>query len=232
MIRFDILTLFPSFFRSPLETSILKRALRQGAIDVHLTDIRDFTRDKHRKVDDRPYGGGAGMVMKPEPVFEAAESLPRLAKRRVVLLCPQGAVFNQSMARELATLEQIVMICGHYEGIDERVREHLVDQEISIGDYVLTGGEVPALAVLDAVTRLLPGVLGDPESAVYESFTDGLLDYPHYTRPEEYRGWRVPDVLLSGHHAQVESWRHEQALERTRLRRPDLLHAPTRKETQ
>ena len=222
-MRVDVLTLFPGFFHSPLETSILARAQRAGALGVHLTDIRAYTTDKHHKADDCPYGGGAGMVMKPEPIFAAVEDLPQTPGRRVVLTCPQGVPYSQAKALELAECPHLVLLCGHYEGIDERVRDHLVTDEISIGDYVLTGGEIAALVVLDSVARLLPGVLGNEDSLAAESFTHGLLDYPHYTRPEVFRGWAVPPVLLSGHHGQVERWRQQQSLVRTYRRRPDLL---------
>ncbi len=228
MLRFDILTLFPEMFDSPFNASLLKKARERGLIDIRITDIREFARDKHRTADDYPYGGGSGMVMKIEPVAGALESLePPLAERigLVCLLTPQGEVFNQRMARELAEESRIVLVCGHYEGVDERIRKHLVDREISIGDFVLTGGELPAMVVVDAVSRLLSGVLGNELSAAGDSFSSeqGLLEYPQYTRPAEFRGWTVPEVLLSGHHAEIESWRRKEALKRTLLRRPDLL---------
>lgn len=222
-MRVDILTLFPDFFRSPLETSILKRGLAAGAMDVHLTDIRDYATGKHRKADDVPYGGGPGMVMKPDLVFAAVEALPETPGRRIVLTCPQGEPYTQAKAVEFSQCPHLVILCGHYEGIDERVRQHLVTDEVSIGDYVLTGGEIPALVMLDSIVRLLPDVLGNEASLEAESFTAGLLDYPHYTRPPVFRGWEVPEVLTSGHHGKVEAWRRQQALLRTHHRRPDLL---------
>ncbi len=221
-MRVDILTLFPGMFVGPFDESMLKRAREAGVLKLNLVDIRDFATDRHRTVDDTPYGGGPGMVMKPGPLFAAVEAV-RGPDSRVILLSPQGRLFEQAMAVELSTLPHLVLICGHYEGVDERVREHLVDDELSIGDYVLTGGELAAMVVVDAVTRLLPGVLGAGESTVEESHSSGLLEYPQYTRPAEFRGWRVPDILLSGNHAEIARWRHRQALERTRQRRPDLL---------
>lgn len=222
-MRIDVLTLFPDFFTSPLDSSILARARKAGAIDVVLTDIRAFTVGKHRKADDTPYGGGAGMVMKPDPVFAAVESLPETPGRRVLFTCPQGKPFTQAMATDLAACEHVVILCGHYEGMDERVRQHLITDEVSLGDFVLTGGEIPALAIIDSVARLLPGVLGNEASLDQESFTTGLLDYPHYTRPPVFRGWGVPEVLTSGDHAKIDRWRRQQALLRTHHRRPDLL---------
>ncbi len=223
-MQFDIFTLLPEVFPAYLETSILKRAAVRGLIEVRVHNIRDYAHDKHHTTDDTPYGGGGGMVMKPAPVFEAIESIltPQPAYP-VVMLTPQGRVFNQRVADELSRHEQIALICGRYEGIDERIREHLVTDEISIGDYVLTGGELPALLIVDAVARLLPGVLGDPTGAEDDSHASGLLEYPHYTRPPEFRGWEVPEVLLSGDHARIEKWRREQSLLRTLQRRPDLL---------
>ncbi len=221
-MRIDILTLFPGMFGGPLEESIIGRARSAGVVDVGLHTPRDWTTDRHRTVDDAPYGGGAGMVLKPGPLFAAIESL-RGETGYVVLLTPQGEVFRQDIAAELAGRSHLILVCGHYEGVDERVREHAVDRELSIGDYVLSGGEVPALVVVDAVVRLLPGALGSPHSTVEESHSDGLLEYPHYTRPAEFQGWRVPDVLLSGNHAEIARWRREQAVRRTRARRPDLL---------
>ena len=225
-MRVDVLTIFPDMLRSPLEHSILKRAQAAGLLDVRLVDIRDFTTDRHRTVDDTPYGGGAGMVMKPEPIFRAVEALAASSDTpgtaRIVLMTPQGEPFTQAHARELALEEHLVLLCGRYEGVDERVREHLVTDELSIGDYVLTGGELPALVVLDAVARLIPGVLGAEESPQQDSFTDDLLEYPHYTRPADFRGWTIPDVLLSGHHEEVDRWRRRQSLLRTLVRRPDL----------
>jgi tRNA (guanine37-N1)-methyltransferase len=221
-MRLDIVTLFPEACAPPLEASIIKRAREQGLVDVRLVNLRDFTHDRHRTVDDRPYGGGAGMVLKPEPLFEAVESL-RTPEARVLLLTPQGARFSQGLARDLAGEQHLILVSGHYEGVDERVRQVLVDDEISIGDYVLTNGALPALVVADAVIRLLPGALGCPESAETESFgCDGLLDFPQYTRPVEFRGMRVPDVLISGNHGELEKWRQEQRIVRTAARRPDL----------
>jgi tRNA (guanine37-N1)-methyltransferase len=223
-MRFDVFTLLPGTFLPYLQSSILEKATSAGLIEVHLHNIRDWTHDRHHVTDDMPYGGGGGMVMKPEPVFEAVESILGSASScPVILLTPQGITFNQRTAQELAGHKQIALICGRYEGVDERIREHLATDEISIGDYVLTGGELPALVVIDAVARLIPGVLGDPEGAVDDSFASGLLEYPHYTRPPEFRGWCVPDVLLSGDHGKIASWRRKQALLRTLRRRPDLL---------
>lgn len=223
-MQFDIFTLLPEVFPSYLETSILKRARDRGLIEVRVHNIRDYTNDKHHTTDDTPYGGGGGMVMKPAPVFEAVESvLTPQPTCPVIMLTPQGRVFDQRVADELSRHAHIALICGRYEGIDERIREHLVTDEISIGDYVLTGGELPALLVVDAVARLLPGVLGDPTGAEDDSHASGLLEYPHYTRPPEFRGWEVPEVLLSGDHAKIEKWRREQSLLRTLTKRPDLL---------
>ena len=221
-MRVDILTLFPGMFVGPFDESMLKRAREAGLLQLNLVDIRDFATDRHRTVDDTPYGGGPGMVMKAGPIFAAIEAV-RSADSRVILLSPQGRLFEQAMAIELSTLPHLVLICGHYEGVDERVREHLVDEELSIGDYVLTGGELAAMVLVDAVARLLPGVLGAGDSIVEESHSSGLLEYPQYTRPAEFRGWRVPDILLSGNHAEIARWRRRRALERTRERRPDLL---------
>ena len=222
---FDIFSLFPDVFDSYLNTSILKRAQDSGALEVRAHDIRAWATDKHHTTDDTPYGGGGGMVMKPEPVFSAVESvLGSPPACPVILLSPQGRLFNQTIAFELATLDHIALICGRYESVDERIRQHLVTDSISIGDYVLTGGELPALVIIDAVTRLLPGVLGDPQAAADDSHATGLLEYPHYTRPPEFRGWQVPDVLLSGNHAEIARWRREEALRRTLNHRPDLLN--------
>ncbi len=223
-MRIDVLTLFPEMFGGPLGHSILKRAIERGVLDVGLTNPRDFTTDRHRTVDDAPYGGGPGMVMKPGPLFAAVEAVARPGSR-VVLLSPRGRVFTQAVARELAEGDHLVLICGHYEGVDERVREHLATDELSIGDYVLTGGELAAMVIVDAVARLLPGVLGDEGSSADESHSDGLLEYPQYTRPRLFRGWPVPEVLLSGNHALIERWRRRQALLTTALRRPDLIRA-------
>ncbi len=223
-MRFDIFTLFPEVCAPYLQASMLGRAQQNGLIAVGLHDIRSWTTDRHHVTDDAPYGGGGGMVMKAEPVFTAVEAVlgsPPVCP--VVLLTPQGRTFTQAVAMEFARLPHLALLCGHYEGIDERIRQHLVTDEISVGDYVLTGGELPALIVLDAVSRLIPGVLGDPDGAQDDSFASGLLEYPHYTRPVSFRGWNVPEVLLSGNHAQIARWRREQALLRTWQRRPDLL---------
>jgi tRNA (guanine37-N1)-methyltransferase len=224
-LRVDILTLFPEMFAGPFSVSILKRAQEKGLLNINLVNIRDFSANKHRTVDDTPYGGGAGMVMGPEAVSSAVEHVRASSgvSGRVVLMCPQGRPFTQAYAQDLAAEEQLILICGHYEGFDDRIREALVTDEVSIGDYVLTGGELPAMVVVDAVARLLPGVLGEPSSAVEESFCAGLLEYPHYTRPREYRGHAVPEVLLSGHHEEIRRWRRRQSLLRTLERRPDLL---------
>jgi tRNA (guanine37-N1)-methyltransferase len=229
-MQFDVFTLLPEVFPSYLDTSILKRARQKGLIDVRVHNIRDYTHDKHHTTDDTPYGGGGGMVMKPEPVFEAVESVLGLDTLQaqpvtipVILLTPQGRVFNQRVAEELSRYQHIALLCGRYEGVDERIREHLVTDEISIGDYVLTGGEIPALMVIDAVSRLIPGVLGDPTGAEDDSHSMGLLEYPHYTKPPEFRGWKVPDVLASGNHAKIDEWRRQQALTRTFHKRPDML---------
>jgi tRNA (guanine37-N1)-methyltransferase len=224
MIRFDILTLFPEMFASPCGCSLLKKALDKGVIAIELHDIRSHALDKHRMTDDAPYGGGGGMVMKVEPIDRALRSIPMAADDiPVILLTPQGERFCQKTAELLAGYPQIVMVCGHYEGVDERVRSKLVNREISIGDYVMTGGELSAMVVVDTVSRLVPGVLGNCDSAGADSFSMGLLEYPHYTRPAEYRGWKVPDVLLSGNHREIETWRRKESLIRTKKRRPDLL---------
>jgi tRNA (guanine37-N1)-methyltransferase len=230
MLRFDIITIFPEFFRGVFEFGILRRARAGGLVDVATHDLRAWTHDRHKVVDDRPFGGGDGMVLKPEPIFEAVESLAgagdaqslREAGRRVVLLSPQGRVLTQELAAELARARQVVVICGRYEGVDERVAETLATDEVSIGDYVLSGGEPAAVVLVDAVTRLLPGALGSETSAVNESFSEGLLDFPNYTRPVEFRGRRVPEVLTGGHHAEVARWRRRAALRKTRRNRPDL----------
>jgi len=224
MIRFDILTIFPEMFASPCGCSLLKKALDKGLIAIQLHDIRDYAEDKHRMTDDAPYGGGGGMVMKVEPIDRALAAVPLLDEEvPIILLTPQGEPFSQRMAEELAGHRQLVLVCGHYEGVDERVRTRLVSREVSIGDYVLTGGELSAMVVVDALSRLVPGVLGNSESAREDSFSTGLLEYPHYTRPAEYRGWKVPDVLLGGNHREIEMWRRRESLLRTRRRRPDLL---------
>ncbi len=228
-MRIDIITALPGILTSPLDQSILKRAASKGLVDIRVHDIRRFATDKHRQVDDYPYGGGAGMVLKPEPVFGCIEAVFEEAEKvgtgidEVVYLTPDGDVFNQGIATELSLLNHLVLLAGHYKGVDQRVRDALVTREISIGDYVLSGGELPALVVVDAVVRLLPGVLGDAESALSDSFQNGLLDAPNYTRPPSFRGMDVPDVLLSGDHERVAQWREEQRLRRTHLRRPDLL---------
>lgn len=223
-MRFDIFTLFPEIFPPYLDESILKRARAAGLLDVQVHNIRDWAVDKHHTTDDTPYGGGGGMVMKPEPIFAAVEAvLGAPPACPVILLTPQGRPFTQQIAEELAAQPHLGLLCGRYEGVDERVREHLVTDQISLGDFVLTGGELPALAIIDAVTRLLPGTLGDPTGAADDSHASGLLEYPHYTRPPEFRGWGIPEVLVSGNHAEVEKWRRRQALARTLRQRPDML---------
>ncbi|NKB18178.1 MAG: tRNA (guanosine(37)-N1)-methyltransferase TrmD [Pseudanabaena sp. CRU_2_10] len=222
-MRIDVITLFPEFFATPLSTSLLGKAIARGIATVYLTNPRDFTTDKHHRVDDEPYGGGVGMLMKPEPLFAAVESLPVLTRREAIMLTPQGEPLKQNLLKELATYDQLVLICGSYEGVDERVCQHLVTREISLGDFVLTCGEIPALAIINGVVRLLPGTVGKSESLKLESFESGLLDYPQYTRPQNFRGWQVPEVLLSGNHAQIDAWRQAQQLQRTSDRRPDLL---------
>ena len=221
-MRIDILTIFPGIFEGPLRESLLGRAIASGLLDVRVHDIRDFTSDRHRQVDDESFGGGPGMVMKPDPVFAAVESLGEGA-RRTILLSPAGRRLDQALVRGLAGEPWLVLICGRYEGVDERVMEGLPAEEVSIGDFVLSGGEIPALVVLEAVTRLVPGVVGKEESLARESFEEGVLDHPHYTRPREFRGMAVPDVLVSGNHAAIERWRREAAMEKTRRNRPDLL---------
>jgi tRNA (guanine37-N1)-methyltransferase len=231
VLRFDIVTIFPEFFRESFDYGIIRRARAADLVEIKAHDLRSWTTDKHHSVDDRPFGGGDGMIFKPEPVFAAVEGLTGASERReypkgtrVVLLSPQGRVFTQQVAQDFATdATQIVLICGRYEGVDERVVEGVVTDELSIGDYVLSGGEPAALVVIDAIVRLLPGALGSDTSATYESFSEGLLDYPHYTRPTELRGMKVPEVLLSGNHAEIDNWRREQALKKTKRNRPDLL---------
>ena len=231
MLRFDIITIFPEFFREVMDYGILRRARNAGLVDVKAHDLRQWTTDKHHVVDDRPFGGGDGMILKPEPIFTGVEALTGASRKedlpnstRVILLSPQGEVFSQTLAQDLSkTASHVVLICGRYEGVDERVADALVTDEVSIGDYVLSGGEPAATVVIDAVVRLLPGALGSETSAVFESFSEGLLDHPQYTRPPEFRGMKVPEVLLSGNHAEIERWRKEAAIAKTRRKRPDLL---------
>jgi tRNA (guanine37-N1)-methyltransferase len=228
-MRIDIVTGLPKLLESPLQESILRRAQEKGKVEIVVTDLRRFAHDKHQTIDDTPYGGGSGMILKPGPIFECIECLK--ADRQydeIILLTPDGEQFNQGLANELSLKENLLLVCGHYKGVDERVREALITREISIGDYVLTGGELAAAVVIDAIVRLVPGVLNDSESALSDSFQDGLLGSPHYTRPPEYRGIKVPEVLLSGNHAEIEKWRQEQRLERTRKRRKDLLNRERR----
>lgn len=222
-MRFDIITIFPEMFDVLFSGGIIKKALEKGLIEVKVHNPRDYTRDKHRQVDDRPFGGGEGMVLKPEPVFDAVENIRQDEKTRVFLLSPQGRRFDHELAAQLAGFSQVVLICGRYEGVDERVAEHLADEELSIGDYVLTGGEPAAWVIIDAVSRLVPGVVGKPGSVVRDSFVEGLLDYPQYTRPRDFRGMKVPQVLFSGDHAKISEWRRKKALEKTRRCRPDIL---------
>lgn len=228
-MKIDVLTLFPDMFAGVFGSSILGKAREKGIVELNTVNFRDYANNKHNTVDDYPYGGGGGMVLKAEPVFSAVEDLvvEEERKPRILLMCPQGETFTQAKAEELAAESRLIFICGHYEGYDERIREHLVTDELSIGDYVLTGGEIPAMAVIDSVVRLLPGVLGNEQSAVTDSFSTGMLEYPHYTRPAKFREWEVPEVLLSGHHGQIDTWRRKQALYRTFLRRPELLDGLT-----
>ena len=223
-MRSDIITLFPSMFRGPFDESIIKRARKKGILEINLHNLRDFTDDRHRTVDDLPYGGGAGMVMKPEPLFRAVEKVKeeKRSSWKVILLSPQGQPFAQEKAKELAEEEGLIFICGHYEGVDERVREHLIDEELSLGDFVLTGGELAAMVIVDAIARMLPEVLGCKDSIREDSFYQTLLDYPHYTRPTEFRGWKVPGVLISGNHQKIREWRKKKKLENTCKKRPDL----------
>ncbi|ANU12203.1 tRNA (guanine-N(1)-)-methyltransferase [Planococcus antarcticus DSM 14505] len=221
-MNINVLSLFPPMFEGVFQHSIMKKAQEKDAVSLNVVDIREFA-DNKRQVDDYPFGGGAGMVLKPEPIFNAVESLMQNSKPRIILMCPQGERFTQQKAEELAAEQELVFICGHYEGYDERIREHLVTDEISIGDFVLTGGELAAMTVIDSVVRLLPGVLGNADSPVRDSFSTGLLEHPQYTRPADFRGWKVPDVLTSGNHGKVDQWREEQTLKRTLERRPDLL---------
>ncbi|KGR80379.1 tRNA (guanosine(37)-N1)-methyltransferase TrmD [Ureibacillus manganicus] len=223
-MNIHVLSLFPDMFTGVFGSSILKKAQEKGAVTLAVSDIRDYSDNKHKQVDDYPYGGGAGMVLKPEPMFHAVETLTQHMnkKPRIILMCPQGDRFTQKKAEELAKEEELIFLCGHYEGYDERIREYLVTDEISIGDFVLTGGELPAMTVIDAVVRLLPGVLGQEDSHIHDSFSTGLLEHPHYTRPADFRGMTVPDVLVSGNHGKIEKWREEESLRRTFERRPDL----------
>ncbi|MFD0943303.1 tRNA (guanosine(37)-N1)-methyltransferase TrmD [Savagea faecisuis] len=223
-MHIHFLTLFPEMFPGILEASIMKKAQEQGAVEFSVTDFREYTENKHKKVDDYPYGGGAGMVLQPQPLFDAVDAVTKTEKkRRVILMCPQGERFTQAKAEELSQEEELVFICGHYEGYDERIREHLVTDELSLGDFVLTGGELAAMTIADSVVRLLPDAIGKRESHEDDSFSTGLLEYPHYTRPADFRGLRVPDVLLSGNHAKIAEWRQYESLKRTYKRRPDLL---------
>jgi tRNA (guanine37-N1)-methyltransferase len=221
MLTIDIVTLFPDFFKSPLEESLLEKAQAKGLVKIRAHDLRDWTHDRHKTADDKPFGGGAGMVMKPEPIFECVEAIGKEAW--VVLLDPQGEPMSQTLAAKLAKKKHLVLIAGHYEGVDQRVKDHLIDQEISVGDFITMGGEAPALCLIEAVTRLLPGVLGNEESIKHESFQTGMLEHPHYTRPREYRGWEVPEVLMSGDHKKQDVWRKKTAEQVTRKKRPDLL---------
>jgi tRNA (guanine37-N1)-methyltransferase len=222
-VRFDIVTLFPDFFESPLASGLIGKALSKGIAEVYLTNPRDFTTDKHHRVDDVTYGGGVGMLMKPEPIFAAIESLPVLPKREIIFLTPQGQPMNQPLFQDLSQhQDQLILLCGHYEGVDERVVDHLVTREVSLGDFVLTCGEIPALALLNGVLRLLPGTVAKEDSLKFESFEAGLLDYPQYTRPANFRGWEVPEILRSGNHGEIERWRKAQQIQRTCDRRPDL----------
>ena len=233
-MRIDIITLFPEMFRGPFDASIVARAVEAGTAEIALHNLRDWGEGRHKTVDDSPYGGGAGMVLKPEPLFRAVESVRTMAPDagRVVLLTPQGRLLTQAIVNELSEQPRLILLCGHYEGVDERVREHLADDEISIGDYVLSGGELAAMVLVDAMVRRLPGALGSQASLEEESHTQGLLEYPQYTRPAEFRGWQTPDILLSGHHAEIARWRHRQSLLRTAQRRPDLLQEALRAEPQ
>ncbi|MCZ6695898.1 MAG: tRNA (guanosine(37)-N1)-methyltransferase TrmD [Acidobacteria bacterium] len=229
-MKFDVVTAFPRMLEGPLGYSIIRRARERGLIEIRLHDLRDYARDKHRKVDDTPYGGGGGMVLMPGPLFAAVHDITRRfpeQRTRTVLLCPQGTRFDQGQVLRLSGYDRLILLCGHYEGVDERVREHLADESISIGDYVLTGGEIPATVLVDALTRLIPGALGDEDAARNDSFYDGRFDHPQYTRPFDFRGWSVPEVLVSGNHAAIDAWRRDRALERTARVRPDLLRDET-----
>ena len=227
-MRIDIVSLFPEMFAGPFGDSIIKRATDRGILDIHIINPRDFAFDKHRQVDDSPFGGGSGMVLKPEPMFRAVRFLletTKYTKRRILLMCPSGRTFSQAKAKSLSDYEQLIFICGHYEGFDARIKTYLADEAISIGDYVLTGGELPAMVIIDAVSRMLPGVLGSEESAPTDSFYEGLLEFPQYTRPREYHDMKVPEVLFSGDHAKIAAWRRQEALRNTLQHRPDLLEA-------
>ncbi len=222
-MRFDVVTIFPDFFRDFLSFGVLGRALKRGIIEIKIHNLRDYSTDKHKKVDDKPYGEETGMVLMPEPVFNAVENVKIKNSSLVILLSPQGKLFNQEIALRLSTFSQIILICGRYEGVDERIREYLIDEEISIGDYVLSGGEIPAMVIIDAVSRLIPGVVGKEESIRKDSFFSEILDYPRYTRPRNFRGFMVPEVLLSGNHEKIKKWQEEKAIENTLKKRPDLL---------
>ena len=224
-MRIDIITIFPDMFSAVLDESIIKRAQQKDKVNIFVHDLRHYTLDKHHKVDDRPFGGGSGMLMQAEPIFRAVEAIKKKVKGRakVILLCPQGKSFSQGYAKKLSKCSNLILICGHYEGVDERVRQYLVDEEISVGDYVLTGGELPAMVLVDSIVRLIPGVLGDKNSLNFESFEGNLLEYPQYSRPAQFRRWAVPEVLVSGAHDKISAWRNSEAFKRTRQRRPDLL---------
>jgi tRNA (guanine37-N1)-methyltransferase len=223
MLRFDVITIFPGMFASVLDESIIKRAQQKKKVSIKVHDLRDYTQDKHKKVDDRPFGGGPGMVMTPQPVFDAVKKIKSRRRAVVILTCPTGKPLTQKLAKKLTKHKNLIIVCGRYEGVDDRVRQHIVDESISIGDYVLTGGELPAMVLIDCLTRLVPGVLGKEESLAEESFENGLLDFPQYTRPANFRGIKVPDVLLSGNHVQIQQWRKKQAMAITKENRPDLL---------
>lgn len=220
-MKIDILTLFPKMFKGPFEESILKRAQEKGLVEINIHDLRKWATDKHMSVDDKPYGGGTGMIIKVDVIGNALNSL-KTKDAKIILLTPQGKTFKQSMAKSLSKEKHLILIAGHYEGFDERIREHLVDEEISIGDYILTGGEIPAMVLVDSIVRLIPGVLVKKDAAKHESFEDNLLEYPQYTRPDEYKGWKVPEILKSGNHKKIEEWRKKQALKKTKKMRPDL----------
>lgn len=223
MLRFDVLTIFPEIFTPVINESILKRAQEKKKVQINVHDLRDYTTDKHRKVDDRPFGGGPGMVMTPQPFFDGVKKIKGRRRSKILLMCPGGKIFTQKMAKKLSQEKSLIILCGHYEGIDDRVRLYLADESISIGDYVLTGGEIPAMVLIDSITRLLPGVLGKEASLVSESFEENLLEYPQFTRPAKFRGMNVPDVLLSGHHFAIEKWRKEKSFQKTKETRPDLI---------